>query len=79
MFFELYQANDDTHYVQLFYKNSTATDIPALEIPNCGQKCALEKLYELYRDIIPTQSFEKECELRDGETLPDGILENNSL
>ncbi|XP_055305422.1 prostatic acid phosphatase-like isoform X2 [Sitodiplosis mosellana] len=80
VFFELYQADDHAHYLQLFYKNSTATDFPALEIPACGTKCPLEKMYELYHDIIPTQSFEKECELRDGEILPaSGSIENNSL
>lgn len=53
--------------MQLFFKNSTATKLPALDVPGCGKKCSIEKLYELYKDILPTQSFEKECALRDWE------------
>ncbi|XP_055307986.1 prostatic acid phosphatase-like [Sitodiplosis mosellana] len=69
LFFELYKT-DTRPYVEIFYKNSSETNIPLLlEIPNCGTKCPLDKLYQLYEDILPTQSFEKECELRDGETM----------
>lgn len=79
--FELYKA-DELPYVQIYYKNSTAADIPPIEmeIPSCGKKCPLEKMYEVYQDILPTKSFEEECVLRDGESLPpDGNPENNSL
>lgn len=66
LLFELYKK-DESHYVQIFFKNSTATNLPALDIPGCGTKCSTEKIYELYKDILPTQSFEKECALRDWE------------
>lgn len=43
-----------------------------LNIPNCGEQCPLFKLYKLYDDVLPRESYEEECELRDGETLsPD--------
>lgn len=71
LFFELYQ-NEDNPYVQIFYRNSTATNIPPLSIPNCGAKCPMNKMYELYGDILPSQSFDEECKLRDGEYLPPG-------
>lgn len=45
-------------------------NIPALEVPNCGTKCPLNKWQELYKHILPTKSYEEECELRDGEPLP---------
>lgn len=75
-------AADDKHpYVQIFYKNSTAADIPALEISGCGKSCPLEKMYEIYHDILPSESFEKECVLRENESLPADTTnpENNSL
>lgn len=54
--------------------------LPALQIPGCGVKCPLAKLYQLYKDILPTQSFDDECKLRTGEVLPaSGNPENNSL
>lgn len=71
LFFELYQSDND-HYVQIFYKNSTETNIPAMEIPKCGTKCPLNKMYELYDEILPKNSFEEECQLREGESLPPG-------
>lgn len=81
MLFELYKV-DEVPYVQIFYKNSTAADVTPIEmeIPSCGKKCPLEKMYEIYRDILPTESFEQECALREGESLPiEGNPENNSL
>lgn len=47
---------------------------PALMIPDCGTKCPLEKLYELYKDWLPTQSSEKECKLREGEEKVENPL-----
>lgn len=56
----------------MFYRNSTDTEPPALNIPNCGIKCPLDKWYELYENVMPTQSFIEECKLREGEILPPG-------
>ncbi|XP_055307972.1 prostatic acid phosphatase-like [Sitodiplosis mosellana] len=82
IFFELYKSNGNP-YVQIFYMNSAELEHiwnHPLEIPNCGTKCSLTDLYELYHDVLPTQSFEEEFVLRDGEILPpDGNPENNSL
>lgn len=67
MFFELYKS-DEIPYVQIYYRNTTKmTNLPPLEIPGCGTKCPLTDLYNLYSDVLPTQSFEEECVLRDGE------------
>lgn len=65
LFFELYKA-DEIPYVKIFYRNTTETNISPLVIPNCGVKCKLTEFYELYDDILPTQCYEKECELRKG-------------
>lgn len=76
LFFELYQS-DSSPYLQFFYKKSNEPNIPALNIPKCGAKCPLEKFIELYRNVLPTQSFEEECELHEGEDLPaEGNPEN---
>lgn len=56
--------------MQIFYKNSTNTNISALNIPNCGKHCTLEKLYDLYKDILPSGSFDAECTLRGNEFAP---------
>lgn len=82
VFFEMYKdATDESPYVQIFYRNSTKlAHMPPLEIPGCGMKCPLTELYKLYYDVLPIKSFEEECALRDGETLPlSGNPENNSL
>lgn len=69
IFMELYEHNDDP-YVQIFYRNTTETNIKPLEVPNCGTKCPLSKIYDLYDDILPTGSFDEESSLRDGESTP---------
>lgn len=60
VFFELYKSSAE-NYVQIYYKNSTETNIPAMEIPKCGAKCSLKKWYELYEDILPTKTAKEEC------------------
>lgn len=35
-----------------------------LFIPDCGQKCPLTKMFEVYEDIIPTEDFDIECRLQ---------------
>lgn len=63
LFFELYKPNDSSeNYLQLFYRKGNATDFPALEIPNCGSKCPLNKWYKLYQNILPTKSYDEECQ-----------------
>lgn len=48
-------------YVQIFYKNTT--DEPfSLAIPGCGERCPLEKMFEIYDDILP-KDWESECQL----------------
>lgn len=54
----------------MFYKNNPKAKVKALDIPNCGIKCALNDLYRLYDVIIPKLDYNTECKLRDGELLP---------
>ncbi|XP_055308428.1 prostatic acid phosphatase-like [Sitodiplosis mosellana] len=64
LFFELYRQND-SYFVQLFYRKTPTENVPALNIPNCGTMCPLDKFYVLYRHILPTdyEDFESLCRL----------------
>ncbi|XP_019546796.2 prostatic acid phosphatase [Aedes albopictus] len=58
---ELRMATRDSPYVSVFYK--TSNDEPELlDIPNCGPRCPLERMFELYKDIIP-EDWEQECQI----------------
>ena len=60
--FELYKTSDK-FYIQLFYKNTTNENLSPLNIPSCGVKCSLADFRRIYASIIPTDTFEKECEV----------------
>lgn len=51
---------DDVPHIEIFFKNSTSAAVP-LHIPNCGLSCPLEDLYVLYKDVLPSKSFDDEC------------------
>lgn len=71
LMFELHQINE-TFHVELYYKQDRGEDKVPLEplfFPNCGQKCPLHQLYEIYRDIIPIEDFDTECRLSSASTL----------
>ncbi|XP_055300677.1 prostatic acid phosphatase-like isoform X2 [Sitodiplosis mosellana] len=61
LLFELYKSNDD-FYVQLFYRNNLTEDPSPLNIPLCGTKCPLNRFYDLYNAILPSD-FGTECHL----------------
>uniref|UniRef100_A0A1I8NCK5 acid phosphatase n=1 Tax=Musca domestica TaxID=7370 RepID=A0A1I8NCK5_MUSDO len=48
-------------FISIFYKNSTAEPQPML-IPDCGIECPLNKLFNIYSDILP-QDWDSECKL----------------
>ncbi|XP_055296463.1 prostatic acid phosphatase-like [Sitodiplosis mosellana] len=57
---ELYKNDENEHYIQMFYRKSDVEKPSPLNIPNCGEKCTLDRLYELYSELIPGD-FETEC------------------
>ncbi|XP_031634102.1 prostatic acid phosphatase-like [Contarinia nasturtii] len=59
---ELYKEND-AFYFQIFYRKSNDDILSPLHIPKCGQKCSIRKFRDAYKEIIPTDSYEKECGL----------------
>lgn len=50
-------------FVSIFYKNGITDQTGTqLEIPGCGLQCPLDKMFELYADIIPSH-WDEECRL----------------
>lgn len=50
--------------IEIFYKKSSETDVATpLYIPHCGFSCPVDKFYELYNDIIPTDDFANTCQI----------------
>lgn len=81
LLFELHQING-TFHVELYYKQERGEDkvpLQALFIPNCGQKCPLNKFYEIYDDIIPTEDFDTECRLPSASPLQRNIKSGSGL
>lgn len=60
--FELYKTSANDHYIQLYYRTANEENPPSLNIPGCGEKCSLDQLYDIYKDIIP-EDFDSECDL----------------
>lgn len=61
---ELYRKhNNGEYYIEISYKKSSTEDAVVLEIPDCGSKCSLKRFSYLYRDILPTESYESMCRL----------------
>lgn len=48
-------------YVSIFYKNTTS-EPSIMTIKNCGTKCPLDRMYEIYDDVLP-KDWESECRL----------------
>lgn len=70
LLFELYKMANQSPYVKILYKNTPKSTETALEIPKCGTKCPLNYFYTIYDDILPKESYDVACKLRDGESLP---------
>ncbi|XP_031634018.1 prostatic acid phosphatase-like [Contarinia nasturtii] len=60
--FELYKKGD-SYYIEIFYKNSTNENLSPLNMPTCGVRCSIRDFRRIYETVIPTESFEKECEV----------------
>lgn len=66
--FHLYKSSghgsdNDNHYIQMFYRNSSVEDLTPLKIPGCQIKCTLNQFSELYKDILIDDL--NECKLTD--------------
>lgn len=61
LLFELRIDEHNQPFVSIFYKNTSA-EPTLLNIPDCGVACPLERMYTIYKDILPV-NWEKECRL----------------
>lgn len=59
IYIELYER-ETGYFVQFYYRNTDAEKLPPLEIPGCGVSCPLDRLYELYADVLPTEEEDHE-------------------
>lgn len=59
---ELYKTSEGENYIQIFYRKSQEENPTLMNIPNCGSKCTLDRLFELYNEIIPGD-HDAECRL----------------
>lgn len=50
---------ESTPFISVFYKNTTAEPF-LMSIPACGKQCPLERMYELYSDVLPGD-WDAEC------------------
>lgn len=58
---------ENNPYVSIYYKNTTDTPKHALYIPGCGPFCPLNKMMEMYKDILPGK-FDIECKVKKSES-----------
>ncbi|XP_055307975.1 prostatic acid phosphatase-like [Sitodiplosis mosellana] len=63
MYFELYKRGAE-YFVQFFYRR-TPTETAPLKILNCDVMCPLKRVYEIYKDVLPsdTESYATLCRL----------------
>ncbi|XP_032091751.1 prostatic acid phosphatase-like [Thamnophis elegans] len=55
--FELYEEDNGSHTIEMYYRNNTAVEPHMLTLPGCSKACPLEKFQNLVTPILPT----KEC------------------
>lgn len=60
--FELRKFASNDFRVQVFYKNTTSDPEP-LNLPGCGTSCPLDKMFEVYKSVLPVD-WEKECRMK---------------
>lgn len=62
MYFELYKRGSE-YFVQLFYRRIPTELVLPLRISKCGFLCPLKRLYEIYKEILPTEDHATICQL----------------
>ncbi|XP_050970542.1 lysosomal acid phosphatase isoform X2 [Labeo rohita] len=61
---ELYQEENGTFSVEMFYRNDTNVSEPyPVSLPNCSQRCPLQDFVNLTSEVIP-QDRKKECQIK---------------
>ncbi|XP_060117665.1 lysosomal acid phosphatase [Heteronotia binoei] len=60
--FELYQEDDGTFTVEMYFRNESGHQPYPLQLPNCEQRCPLLKFLQLTDPVI-AQDWEQECQI----------------
>lgn len=69
--FEIVSYEGQT-YAELYYKTSeNQIDLKPILIPKCGYSCPLERMYQLYANILPTKTFVEECTVASTNVVND--------
>lgn len=59
---ELYKnVSGGDPYVSIYYKNTTSEPEP-MAIPNCGKRCPLNQMFDVYSDVLP-DNWNRECQV----------------
>lgn len=61
--FEMYECRSE-YYVQLIYRRDNSECTSPVSLPCCGTMCKLDRLLEIYADILPTddETYDSLCE-----------------
>lgn len=59
--FELHMINNVAN-LQIFFKQNAK--IVQINIPNCGLSCPLDKMYKLYKNVLPMYDYRTECNVK---------------
>lgn len=53
----------DKYYITIFYRTDNSEYVEPIDIPDCGKRCELTKMYALYDDILPksNETYTKLC------------------
>ncbi|XP_050970541.1 lysosomal acid phosphatase isoform X1 [Labeo rohita] len=71
---ELYQEENGTFSVEMFYRNDTNVSEPyPVSLPNCSQRCPLQDFVNLTSEVIP-QDRKKECQIKKQTTDTEVVI-----
>ncbi|KAM9307680.1 prostatic acid phosphatase-like [Gastrophryne carolinensis] len=63
-FIELYQDENGSPSIQMYYRNDTSVDPYPIALPGCSQSCPLERFTELTSSVI-AEDFKRECGIKE--------------
>ncbi|KAM9307681.1 prostatic acid phosphatase-like [Gastrophryne carolinensis] len=72
-FFELYQDENGTHSIEMYYRNDSSVDPYPVTLPGCSLSCPLDRFTDLTSSII-AQDWKKECNIVNNEDNNSGTL-----
>ncbi|TRY85776.1 hypothetical protein DNTS_014586 [Danionella cerebrum] len=71
--FELYQEDNRTFSVEMWYRNDSTVAPYAVSLPGCSQRCPLLDFVKLTQEVIP-EDWNKECQIKKEATDTEVII-----